>query len=94
MVTSASTGTGREVCASLAVAIARTGAGVSLVCADLHHSRTAEVLDLPSGPGLTDVLEGRHWIGAVTRRYKSLRDLAVVTPGSPSGPPTTCCTRR
>ena len=84
MVTSASTGTSSEVCASLAVAIARTGAGVSLVCADLHHSRTAEVLDLPSGPGLTDVLEGRHSIGAVTRRYKSLRDLAVVTPGSPS----------
>ena len=62
MVTSASTGTSSAVCASLSVAIARTGAAVSLVCADLHHSRTADVLGLPVSPGLTDVLEGKQSI--------------------------------
>lgn len=85
MVTSASIGTRTAVGANLAVTIARTGAGVALLCADLHSSRTADALDLAAAPGLADVLAGTQSVQSVVQKYGVLPDLAVITPGDPSG---------
>ncbi|HET9657914.1 MAG TPA: hypothetical protein VFP72_21360 [Kineosporiaceae bacterium] len=47
---------------NLAVALCRVGRRALLVDADLHHPSVAEALDLPDGPGLTEVLTtGASW---------------------------------
>ena len=59
LVTGASAGYGTGlVAANLAVALSRNQPDVTLVCANLEGSAIPDMVGLPSGPGLTDMLAG------------------------------------
>jgi capsular polysaccharide biosynthesis protein/Mrp family chromosome partitioning ATPase len=59
LVTGASAGYGTGlVAANLAVALSRNQPDVTLVCADLDGSAIPDMVGLPPGPGLTDMLAG------------------------------------
>jgi uncharacterized protein involved in exopolysaccharide biosynthesis/Mrp family chromosome partitioning ATPase len=59
LVTGASAGYGTGlVAANLAVALSRNQPDVTLVCADLEGSAIPDMVGLPPGPGLTDMLAG------------------------------------
>jgi polysaccharide biosynthesis transport protein len=58
-VTSATLGEGKtSVSTNLAVVLSRAGHRVALIDADLRRPRVAKFMDIPAGPGLTDVLIG------------------------------------
>lgn len=83
LVTGAAPGRGANiVTANMAASLARTGANVLLVCADLNSTVTPRLLGIPgSGPGLAEVLTGEKRMREVVRRSPSLPSLAVVPPG-------------
>lgn len=87
LVTSPSAGQGTSlVAANLAVALSRNQPHVTLVCADLENSSIPEMLGLPAGPGLTDVLADRAPISRVARHPSPAVRLRVIVPGSHAGP--------
>lgn len=60
LVTSAAASEGKStIAANLAIAMSLDGARVVLIDADLRRSRIAQLFDLPSGAGLSDVLLGK-----------------------------------
>ncbi len=85
-VTSPSQGEGKTtVAANLAVAYARSGAHVALVCCDLRRPRLHEAFDQPVAPGLTDVLADESGLGDTIRRVDL--DMVLLTAGSPTASP-------
>lgn len=72
-----------SVAAGLATAIARAGHRVALVDADPQRPGPAAALDLPDGPGLTDVLAGRATVGDVLRKAEG--DGPDVVPAGTAG---------
>jgi capsular exopolysaccharide synthesis family protein len=73
------------VAANLAVAMAQGGRRVLLVSADLRRGGVDELFELPSTPGLTDVLQGHATLDEVERK---VGDLTVISRGSPVDNPT------
>jgi capsular exopolysaccharide synthesis family protein len=73
------------VAANLAVAMAQGGRRVLLVSADLRRGGVDELFDLPSAPGLTDLLLGTATLDEVERK---VGDLVVIAKGSPVENPT------
>ena len=70
------------VAANLAVALSRNQPDVTLICADLENSRIAEMLRVPSAPGLTDLLASHAPPGDAGLRVAAAPRLHVITPGS------------
>jgi capsular polysaccharide biosynthesis protein/Mrp family chromosome partitioning ATPase len=73
------------VAANLAVALSRNQPDVTLICADLENSRIAQMLRLPWGPGLTDLLVSHAPPGDAGQRVAVAPRLRVITPGSGAG---------
>ncbi|MEV5747777.1 Wzz/FepE/Etk N-terminal domain-containing protein [Actinoallomurus sp. NPDC052308] len=85
LVTGAAPGRGGSfVAANLAAALARTGSDVLLVCADLGSSVAGELLGLPEGPGLSEVLLGWAEPREVIRKNHGAPTLSAITVGSNS----------
>ena len=83
VVTSAMPVAGKStVSANLAVALARSGARVAVVEADLRKPRVADYLGISSGLGLTDVLVGRAELADVMRKWR-IGELYVLPAGTP-----------
>jgi capsular exopolysaccharide synthesis family protein len=82
LVTSAIPGDGKSMTtANLAVMLARSGAKVLLVDADMRRGRVHKQFDLPSSPGLAEVLnEQRTWNSVVTQN--SVPNLSVIARGT------------
>src|SRR4029453_16532292 len=77
MVTGAKPREGKStVAANLACSLASAGS-VALIDADLRRPRQHELFDLPSGPGLADVLSGTACLESCFRRVSG--SLNVVT---------------
>jgi len=70
------------VSANLAVALARSGARVAVVEADLRKPRVADYLGISSGLGLTDVLVGRAELADVMRKWR-IGELYILPAGTP-----------
>jgi len=81
LVTSAIPGDGKSMTvANLAVMLARSGAKVLLVDADLRRGRIHKQFDVPAAPGLADVLaEQQPWPSVVTQN--SIANLYIVPCG-------------
>ncbi len=73
------------VAANLAVALAQGGRRVILIGADLRRAGVEELFELPTAPGLSDLLLGRATIDDVEHR---VGELTVVTRGSEVDTPT------
>ena len=91
LVTGASAGCGTGlVAANLAVALSRNQPDVTLVCANLEGSAIPDMVGLPPGPGLTDMLaddmlaDGTPAAEAGPRLAAAPR-LRLITPGSAAG---------
>ncbi|MCO5992797.1 Wzz/FepE/Etk N-terminal domain-containing protein [Actinoallomurus rhizosphaericola] len=85
LVTGAAPGRGgSHVAANLAAALARTGSDVLLVCADLGSSVAGEILGLPEGPGLSEVLLGWAEPPEVIRKNHGAPTLSAITAGANS----------
>ncbi|MCO6006748.1 Wzz/FepE/Etk N-terminal domain-containing protein [Actinoallomurus purpureus] len=85
LVTGAAPGRGGSlVAANLAAALARTGSDVLLVCADLGSSMAGELLGLPEGPGLSEVLLGWAEPREVIRKNHGAPTLSAITVGANS----------
>ncbi|MFL6057161.1 MAG: Wzz/FepE/Etk N-terminal domain-containing protein [Actinoallomurus sp.] len=85
LVTGAAPGRGGSlVAANLAAALARTGSDVLLVCADLGSSMAGELLALPEGPGLSEVLLGWAEPREVIRKNHGAPTLSAITVGANS----------
>ncbi|WP_424936870.1 MULTISPECIES: polysaccharide biosynthesis tyrosine autokinase [Bacteria] len=83
VVTSAMPVAGKStVSANLAVALARSGARVAVVEADLRKPRVADYLGISAGLGLTDVLVGRAELSDVIRKWR-IGELYVLPAGTP-----------
>ena len=83
LVTGASVGNGVSlVAANLAVSLSRNQPDVTLVCADLEGSMIPAMVDLPSGPGLTDLLADGSPIRDAGEQVAVAPRLRVITPGS------------
>jgi len=82
LVTSAVPGDGKSMtAANLAVMLARSGARVLLVDADLRRGRMHKQFDLPAAPGLAEVLgEQQAWPGVVTQN--SVPNLYILPRGT------------
>jgi Mrp family chromosome partitioning ATPase len=86
LVTGARAGHGVSlVAANLAVALSRNQPDVTLVCADLEGSVIPAMVDLPSGPGLTDLLAAGSPSGDAGVQVAVAPRLRVITPGSAAG---------
>lgn len=82
LVTGAAPGRGGSVvAANLAAALARTGSNALLVCADLHGSVAADLLGMPDGPGLSELLLGWAELRDVIRRTHGTPTLSAITAG-------------
>jgi capsular polysaccharide biosynthesis protein len=85
LVTGAAPGRGGSlVAANLAAALARTGSDVLLVCADLGSSMAGDLLGLPEGPGLSEVLLGWAEPREVIRKNHGAPTLSAITVGANS----------
>jgi uncharacterized protein involved in exopolysaccharide biosynthesis/Mrp family chromosome partitioning ATPase len=82
LVSRASLGTASGVATNLAAAVARAGSDVALVCADLEGSRVVDILGLPDGRGLSDVLTSGEPPAPLLRRPEAVRRMLVLTPGT------------
>jgi succinoglycan biosynthesis transport protein ExoP len=83
LVSGSSAGHGASlVAANLAVALSRSQPDVTLVCADLEGSVIPEMIGVPAGRGLTDVLAGDVPASEVRRHPAAAPRLTVLTPGS------------
>ena len=79
MVTSAVPGEGKtSLAAHLALSLARTGLPTLLIDADFRCPNLHNVLGLPLGPGLSDLLQGKSQPSDVIRRQ---HELSVITTG-------------
>jgi capsular polysaccharide biosynthesis protein/MinD-like ATPase involved in chromosome partitioning or flagellar assembly len=86
LVTGAQVGNGVSlVAANLAVSLSRNQPDVTLVCADLEGSVIPAMVDLPSGPGLTDLLAAGSPSGDAGVQVAVAPRLRVITPGSAAG---------
>jgi capsular polysaccharide biosynthesis protein/MinD-like ATPase involved in chromosome partitioning or flagellar assembly len=96
LVTGASAGYGTGlVAANLAVALSRNQPDVTLVCANLEGSPIPDMVGLPPGPGLTDMLAGDMLAGdmladgtpagATGPRLAAAPRLRLIRPGSAAG---------
>jgi capsular polysaccharide biosynthesis protein len=81
LVSRASVGSSSQVVAELAVATSRAGTMVSVLSSDLQSSSLPELLDVPSAPGLVDVLLGERRLSDVIHVGTPTSDLSVVTAG-------------
>jgi Mrp family chromosome partitioning ATPase len=73
------------VAANLAAALSRNHPSVTLVCADLEQSSITDMVGLPLGPGLTDILASGVPAREVGHRLTAVTRLHVITPGSVPG---------
>jgi len=73
------------VAANLAVALSRNQPDVRLVCANTEGSVIPDMVGLPPGPGLTDMLADNVPAGNAGRRLTMAPRLRVITPGSTGG---------
>ncbi|MFZ1688752.1 MAG: polysaccharide biosynthesis tyrosine autokinase [Flavobacteriales bacterium] len=79
--TSSSSGEGKTFCAvNLATVMALSGKRAILVDADMRRPRVQETLELPDGPGLSNLLIGETTVGNVIRRTDT-PGLDVITAG-------------
>ena len=86
LVTNAVAGRGTSyVAANLAVALARSQPGVTLVCADIEGSTIPGMVGLTAGPGLTEVLAGVLPAEEAGEYRAAAPRLRVITPGSAVG---------
>ena len=69
--------------ANLALALARSGVEVSVVCCDLRNPLTHEVLGVSNKAGFTNVALGTATVTDVLQRSKEEPNLAVIAPGPP-----------
>ncbi|MPY94750.1 MAG: polysaccharide biosynthesis tyrosine autokinase [Acidimicrobiia bacterium] len=69
--------------ANLAVALARAGQRVVVVCCDLHRPRIHEFFGLENRVGLTSVLLGKATVGAALQSVPRERNIAVLAAGPP-----------
>jgi protein-tyrosine kinase len=73
-----------NVAASLAL---KQDVAVVLVDGDLRRPSIANILGLPPGPGLSDVLEGRSALDEVILRTEELPNLSIISAGNVMGNP-------
>lgn len=86
IVTGSSGGQGTGwVAANLAIALSRGAPDVTLVCGNLETSVIPEMVGLPPGPGLADLLADNAPAGKVGRHPAVAPRLQVITPGSAAG---------
>jgi capsular polysaccharide biosynthesis protein/Mrp family chromosome partitioning ATPase len=86
LVAGASTGPGCSLtAANLAVTLARTRSEVVLICADSHSTITPQLLGVPGGRGLSDILSRSCTPAEVARRTADFPRLRVITPGANLG---------
>ncbi|WUH97538.1 Wzz/FepE/Etk N-terminal domain-containing protein [Spirillospora sp. NBC_00431] len=82
LVTGAASGVGPGVvAANLAAAFVRTESKVMLVCANLDSSASADLLGVPPGPGLAEVLLEQEDLAKVARVSPRVPNLRVITSG-------------
>lgn len=93
---------GTAAAVNLAAALARTGSPTLLVCADPRTDAAGELLDLPQGPGLTEVLVDGEDPADLEARPTAVPRLSVLRHGRPgtvapiqAAPPSwwSCCVR-
>ena len=72
---------GGPVAANLAASLGRAGEEVHLVCADVFGSTAAELLGTPTGPGLSEVLDGSRPVEDALRRLPEPAGVRVLGPG-------------
>jgi Mrp family chromosome partitioning ATPase/capsular polysaccharide biosynthesis protein len=72
---------GSVVAVNLAAALARTTDRTVLVCADLYGTRAPELLGIPRGRGLSEVLTGASRVSEVANPAGDLPRLRLITPG-------------
>lgn len=83
VVSSALSGEGKSTtAANIAAAFAADGASTCLIEADLRRPSLADVMDLSSGIGLSDVIAGEYTIDEALQTWGP-HDLHVITAGSP-----------
>jgi capsular exopolysaccharide synthesis family protein len=83
VVTSPLPGDGKSIVAcNLAVALAVSGARVTLVDGDLRRSRVAKILGVSASAGLSDVLAGRAELGDVLQRTRQSSNLLALAAGT------------
>lgn len=85
-ITSSVAGEGKStVAANLSVALAQGGQQVLLISADLRRPGVDVIFDMPTVPGLSDILMGRASMDEATQK---LGDLSIITRGAPVDSPT------
>lgn len=75
------------VVANLGIAFAEAGYRVVLVDADLRRPKLAEIFDLPSGPGLTNVLVDGTPLETALTRWQEAPTLEILSSGPPAPNP-------
>lgn len=82
LVTAASAGPGAHVvAANLTATLARSGKRVVHVCADLTTARGAEMLGVPTGRGLSEILLGERDVSYALQQAPANEHISVLTPG-------------
>ena len=82
LVTNSSSGIREQVGIHLALAMARSGDNVALICADVDQGTSAQALGINPKPGLSDVLMGKLTLNDAWQRPKVGLRLAVLAIGS------------
>jgi capsular polysaccharide biosynthesis protein/Mrp family chromosome partitioning ATPase len=72
---------GSAVAVNLAAALARTSDRTVLICADLNATKAPELLGVPRGRGLSEVLTGAARVSEVANPAASQPRLRIITPG-------------
>jgi capsular exopolysaccharide synthesis family protein len=82
VISSSTAGEGKTtVAANLAATIAQSGQQVVLIDCDLRRPAQADLLGLPNGTGLSDLLSGRAQLGQVVQQRSDVENLHIITSG-------------
>jgi len=82
VISSSTAGEGKTtVAANLAATIAQSGQQVVLIDCDLRRPAQADLLGLPNGTGLSDLLSGRAQLDQVVQQRSDVENLYVITSG-------------
>jgi len=81
------------VAVNLAVSISQSGKSVLLIDADMRRPKVAEILNVPDGPGLSDVLRDKVELEAAISRLDLAPGLDILAAGEPVANPSELLTQ-